>query len=95
MTLPPEFTCTNPRQVCRLQKSIYGLRQALRQWFAKLSSNCVSMDLFIPMQTILFSPTGKRTFLWLYLCMLTTLCWPAMITIAVLILRAICTRVLV
>jgi len=38
MTLPPEFTCTNPRQVCRLQKSIYGLRQALRQWFAKHSS---------------------------------------------------------
>jgi len=38
MTLPPRFTCSTPDKVCRLQKSLYGLCQAPRQWFAKLSS---------------------------------------------------------
>lgn len=37
MKLPPGFTCSSPTKVCRLQKSLYGLRQAPRQWFAKLS----------------------------------------------------------
>jgi len=38
MTLPPGFTCSTPTKVCRLQKSLYGLHQAPRQWLAKLSS---------------------------------------------------------
>lgn len=38
MRLPPGFTHSDPTKVCRLNKSIYGLRQAPRCWFAKLSS---------------------------------------------------------
>lgn len=36
MTPPPGFS--SPGLVCRLQKSLYGLRQAPRCWFAKLST---------------------------------------------------------
>ena len=38
MKLPPGYSTSVPGQVCRLRKSLYGLRQAPRQWFAKLSS---------------------------------------------------------
>lgn len=37
MRLPPGFTHSDPTKVCRLRKSIYGLRQAPWCWFSKLS----------------------------------------------------------
>lgn len=37
MKLLPGFTHSYPNKVCRLRKSLYGLRQVLRCWFAKLS----------------------------------------------------------
>ena len=39
MKLPPGFTPSSPGMVCRLKKSLYGLCQAPRCWFAKLATS--------------------------------------------------------
>lgn len=36
MTPPPGSTGVSPSHVCKLQKSLYGIRQAPRNWFSKL-----------------------------------------------------------
>ena len=57
MILPPSFTYSTPTKIYRLQKSLYGLYQAPRQLFVKLS---------IPMQITHYLPTEKGAFFWLF-----------------------------
>ena len=37
MRLPPGYSNCHPGKVCRLKKSLYGLRQSPRNWFEKLT----------------------------------------------------------
>jgi len=38
MVIPQGMHVAKSRQVCKLQRSLYGLKQASKQWFARLSS---------------------------------------------------------
>ncbi|XP_019150409.1 PREDICTED: uncharacterized protein LOC109147234 [Ipomoea nil] len=43
MVLPPGFESERPNQVCRLLRSLYGLKQASRQWNVKLTTALIQV----------------------------------------------------
>nr|KYP64540.1 Retrovirus-related Pol polyprotein from transposon TNT 1-94 [Cajanus cajan]KYP64559.1 Retrovirus-related Pol polyprotein from transposon TNT 1-94 [Cajanus cajan] len=54
MVQPPGFNSTHKGQVCKLNKAIYGLKQAPKSWFQTLSNTLFKMG---------FRPVKSDTFL--------------------------------
>ena len=67
MTQPPGFVDPNrPQHVCKLQKSLYGLKLATRVWYSKLSTKLQSIG-FIPSKadTSLFILNDKQVVMYM------------------------------
>ena len=62
MTLPPGLSVTDERLVCRLKKSLYGLKQAARQWYLKLSTSLLELG-FVQskIESSLFVPNDNQS----------------------------------
>jgi len=70
MKLHPGFTSGTPGKVCRLRKSLFGLRQAPRQWFAKLSSKLEAYGFVRSYADYSFFTYKRGPIFWGCLCML-------------------------
>jgi hypothetical protein len=63
MTVPQGFEGATSKQVCKLQKSLYGLRQASRQWYEKLSHFLITIGYkHMPSDPTLFTKTTSASF---------------------------------
>nr|GEU78504.1 ribonuclease H-like domain-containing protein [Tanacetum cinerariifolium] len=47
MSLPPSYFPKDETRVCKLNKSLYGLKQTLRKWNSKLTSSLIEYDIII------------------------------------------------
>jgi len=62
MKLPPGFPIANRNKVCKLQRSLYGLKQVGRQWYAKLSNFLKShnYNIFTADHSLLLKHDGEK-----------------------------------
>ncbi|MCH92506.1 retrovirus-related pol polyprotein from transposon TNT 1-94, partial [Trifolium medium] len=63
MRIPQGLTGTTDKQVCKLRKSLYGLKQASRQLYEKLSKFLISIGyVHMPSDPTLFTKSTKTSF---------------------------------
>jgi hypothetical protein len=71
MKQPPGFVdCDHPIYICKLDKSLYGLKQSPRAWFSNLSSKLLQLDFKafkVDVSLFIFSMAGIQIYMMILL----------------------------
>jgi hypothetical protein len=70
MKQPPGFEdFAHPEYICKLDKSLYGLKQALRAWFSRLSTTLLALVFLaskVDMSLFIFNKGGIKIYFLIY-----------------------------